>query len=156
MTGRMRKNSEVSVARPVRKRFGPPVAVTLKIPFHDCDPLHVVWHGRYLQYMEIARSALLRSRQLDVEHVRDMGYKMFITEARCRYLAPLTYNDEVQVTARFTGVTPILRVSYDIVNITRGRKSARAFTTLAVTDFHDNLKETPDDILSRLESSLEV
>src|SRR5262245_13659309 len=27
-----------------------PLQVELKVPFHDCDPLFVVWHGRYFQY----------------------------------------------------------------------------------------------------------
>lgn len=143
-------DSEANKRADVRAKLGKPVSVTHKIPFHDCDPLFVVWHGRYLQYMEAARSALLASRELDVEHVRDMGFKMFITEARCRYLSPLTYNDEIRVTARFTGATPLIRVSYEIANLTTGRKSARAFTTLATTDFAGNLLETPDAILERL------
>ena len=143
-------DSEAKATASVRTQLGEPVSVTHKIPFHDCDPLFVVWHGRYLQYMEAARSALLASRELDVEHVRAMGYKMFITEARSRYLAPLSYNDEIRVTARFTGATPLIRVSYEVVNLTSGRKSARAFTALATTDFAGNLLETPDNILERL------
>ena len=26
--------------------------VTLTIPFHDLDPLHVVWHGNYYKYFD--------------------------------------------------------------------------------------------------------
>ena len=29
------------------------------IPFHDIDPMGVVWHGNYFRYFEIAREALL-------------------------------------------------------------------------------------------------
>jgi len=147
----MTENSgEDSRGSSVHGRIGQPVSVELKVPFHDCDPLFVVWHGRYFEYLEVARSALLSSHELDVEHVRAMGYKMYITEARCRYLSPLSYNDQVRVTARFTAATPLIRVSYEVMNVTRKRKSARAFTTLATTDFADNLLETPDDILARV------
>jgi acyl-CoA thioester hydrolase len=127
--------------------------VALKVPFHDCDPLFVVWHGRYFQYFELARSALFASLSLDVGDIRAMGYRMYVTEARCRYMAPLTYNDELEVTARLTATSPFLRVSYDVRNLTSGRRSARALTVLAWTDAAGKLlTETPHDMLARLPS----
>ena len=39
------------------------------VPFHHCDPLNVVWHGRYLEYFEVARQKLLEqlaARQLPI------------------------------------------------------------------------------------------
>lgn len=125
--------------------------VRLKVPFHDCDPLFVVWHGRYFQYLEVARTALFAQLKLDVGDVRAMGYRMYVTDARCRYMAKLTYNDEVDVTARLTALSPFLRVSYDVRNLTSGRRSARALTVLACTDAAGKLlTETPHDILARL------
>ena len=128
-----------------------PVSVELKVPFHDCDPLFVVWHGRYFQYLEVARCALLASYSLDVEDVRGMGLRMYVTDARCRYMFPLSFNDEFRVTARVTAGRPLLRVSYEITNLTHKRKSARAFTVLATTDGAGNLlPETPDEVFERL------
>ena len=101
-----------------------PVSVQLKVPFHDCDPLYVVWHGRYFEYMEVARSALLASVELDVKDIRAMGFRMYITDARCRYLHPLRYNDEIRVTARFTESSPLIRIAYEVTNLTSGKKSA--------------------------------
>ncbi len=34
--------------------------VRLTVPFHDLDPMRVVWHGNYLKYFDIARFALFR------------------------------------------------------------------------------------------------
>jgi acyl-CoA thioester hydrolase len=127
------------------------VSVELSVPFHDCDPLFVVWHGRYFQYLEIARSALFAKYALDVDHVRAMNYRMYVTDARCRYLYPLTYNDRMRVTARFTATSPLLRVAYEVFNLNAGRKSARAVTVMATTDVHGKLlTETPHDVLARL------
>lgn len=126
-------------------------SVEIQVPFHDCDPLFVVWHGRYFQYLEIARSALFAKYALDVEHVRALNYRMYVTDARCRYLYPLTYHDRLRVTARFTAVSPLLRVAYDVFNITANRKTARAVTVLATTDVSGTLlTETPHDLLTRL------
>ena len=80
-----------------------------------------------------------------------MGFRMYVTEARCRYMRPLSYNDEVRVTARFVATTPLLRVAYDVTNLTTGLKAARAVTVLATTDAKGQLfSETPDAILQRL------
>jgi acyl-CoA thioester hydrolase len=126
-------------------------SVEIQVPFHDCDPLFVVWHGRYFQYLEIARCQLFAKYALDVEQVRALSYRMYVTDARCRYLYPLTYNDRLRVTARFTATTPLFRVAYEIFNITANRKTARAVTVLATTDVAGKLlTETPDDLLTRL------
>ena len=29
------------------------------VPFFDVDSMHVVWHGHYVKYLEVARCALL-------------------------------------------------------------------------------------------------
>lgn len=130
---------------------GSAVSVELKVAFHACDPLAVVWHGRYFEYLEVARTALLASRDLDVEAIRAMGHRMYVTDANCRYLFPLRYNDDFRVTASFTRTSPLIRVAYQVHNLTAGRKSARAYTALATTDAAGNLlTETPDAILSRL------
>lgn len=125
--------------------------VETTVPFHDCDPLFVVWHGRYFEYMELARTALLKSLELDVPHIRDMGYRMYVTDVRCRYLFPMRYDDRVRITAKLLEDSPLLKFSYQLYNVTAGRKIARATTTLATTDAHGALlTETPAPIQERL------
>ena len=121
-----------------------------EVPFHHCDPLFVVWHGRYFEYLEAARSALLERFDCNVKHVRDLGYRMYITDARCRYMYPLSYNDRVGVTAWFSATTPLIRVVYDVTNLTQGRRAARAYTVLATTDNQGALMDTPAELVERL------
>jgi len=40
--------------------------VKLTVPFHDLDPLHVVWHGNYLKYFDIARFGLFKDAGIDL------------------------------------------------------------------------------------------
>lgn len=125
--------------------------VRLRVPFHDCDPLQVVWHGRYLEYFELARTELFVARGLDVQEFRELGYRMYVSEVRCRFTHPLSYGDEVEVKAHPTAVRPLLRIAYSVRNLTRQRPSARGHTVLAVTDAAGGLlHETPDAILERL------
>ncbi len=132
-------------------KLGAPVSVRIKVPFHDCDPLFVVWHGRYFQYLEVARSALFARHKVDVEDVRALNYRMYVTDVHCRYMHPLSYNDEAEITARFTALTPLFRIAYDVRNLTAQRRSARAVTVLATTDANGKLfPETPHDLLARV------
>jgi acyl-CoA thioester hydrolase len=146
-----REASEDSARR--ERGLGVSVSVRIKVPFHDCDPLFVVWHGRYFEYLEVARSALFALHKVDVDDVRALNYRMYITDAHCRYMHPLSYNDEAEITARFTALTPLFRIAYDVRNVTVNRKSARAVTVLATTDASGKLlPETPHDLLARVRS----
>lgn len=125
--------------------------VTLRVPFHDCDPLGVAWHGRYFEYFEAARCELLTSVGLDVPHVRDLNLRMYVSEVRCRYSSPVRYGDEIKVWAWFSEIGPILKVSYDIENLNTRRKCVRAYTRLALTDATGRfLSELPEVVASRL------
>lgn len=135
------------------QRNGRTVSVEFHVPFHDCDALEVVWHGNYLRYFELARTALFQACDLDVEDMRALGLKMFVTESRCRYLYPLRYNDRVRVSARFSQVDAILRVSFLVENLNENRKSARAHTELALTAPDGELCTLlPEVVRERIES----
>ena len=56
------------------------VRVRMTIPFHHCDPLSVVWHGRYLEYFELARTELFASHGIDVLQIRDLGFRMYVAD----------------------------------------------------------------------------
>lgn len=123
----------------------------VKVGFHHCDPLGVAWHGRYFEWLEVARAELMASVELDVPQIRELGHRMYITDARCRYMTPLTLGEEARVTAWFGEVSPLIRVSYDIYNLATERWCARATTVLATTDAAGALlPTTPDAILERL------
>lgn len=136
-------------------RHGPPpgsaVDVEIEIPFHDVDLLRVVWHGHYCKYLELARTALFRARDLDAAVVIGLGYRFFIAESHIRHVGPLTYGDRVRVSAWFKDVDNRLHIAYDLVNAATGRRCAHATTILVVTDAENALcLETPEPILRRL------
>lgn len=121
--------------------------VRLHIPFHDCDPMQIVWHGNYLKYFELARTELFQRLDLDVPQIRALGVTMFVSETHCRYLFPLRYNDEVEVRARITRIDAIVRVSYAVMNLTHQRKSARAYTELAFCNPDGDLLHTLPEVI---------
>lgn len=125
--------------------------IELHVPFHDCDPMQIVWHGNYLKYFELARTELFQQLDLDVPQIRALNVVMFVCETHCRYLYPMRYNDHIRVRATITRTDPVLRVSYTAMNLTANRKSSRAYTELAFTDVHgDLLTPLPQVIRERL------
>lgn len=133
------------------KRPDHAVTISFRAGLHQCDPLAVVWHGRYFEWLEAARTELFRSVDLAVPAMMALGCKMFVVDASCRYMAPVQYDQLVTVTAWFVAKAPLIRVAYDVVNLDTDRWAGRATTVLATTDMQGNLHPTtPDGILAKL------
>jgi acyl-CoA thioester hydrolase len=129
------------------------VSLEMEVPLHDVDPLNVVWHGHYFKYCERARTELLRAHRLDVPDLVQLRQGMFIVDAGCRYISPLTYGDEFRVSAWITEVDPRIRIAYLVWNVTQNRRAARAYTVLVTTDADGRLLwQTPAEIRERLET----
>jgi acyl-CoA thioester hydrolase len=122
-----------------------------EVPFHDVDAMHVVWHGHYLKYFELARTVLFRSRRLDAADIIALGYRFVVIESKCRHSFPLQYAERLRIDAWFKDVEHRLHVSYEITNLNAGRRCAKGHTMLATLDASGNLLlVTPQAILDRL------
>lgn len=74
----------------------PSCDITLTIPFHDLDPLNVVWHGNYYKYFDIARFALFRTCGVDLDrYAKDAGFLFPVSRSSAKYIAPLRHNDVI-------------------------------------------------------------
>ena len=122
-----------------------------EVPFHDVDAMHVVWHGHYLKYFELARTALFRARRLDAPDIVGMGYRLVVIESKCRHSLPLRYGERMRIDAWFKDVTNRLHVAYEITNLNQQRRCARGHTMMATLDANGSLLlTTPQAILERL------
>ncbi|MFK7991975.1 MAG: acyl-CoA thioesterase [Sandaracinaceae bacterium] len=129
------------------------VRVEGEVPFHDVDPLLIVWHGHYFKYFEIARTALFRRHCIDGTDLLNMGYRFVIGHSECRHIAPLTYGDRFETRAWFLDVEHRVHVAYEVVDLGRQRRAARARTELVTTDAAGALLlETPKAILDRIQT----
>lgn len=73
--------------------------VDIRVPFFDLDPAGVAWHGRYFQYFELARCALLEKVDYSYEEMQRSGYLWPVADTAVRYVRPLTLHQEARVTA---------------------------------------------------------
>jgi len=141
------------VTLPARDR-GPRLHETsteLEVPFHHVDALRIVWHGRYYEYFEQARTLLMRSRGLDVPELAALRVRLVVVESQCRHVFPLHMGDRVRATAWFGDFTRRLLVRYELTNLSHGRLAARGHTALASLDDAGGLRlEMPAEIVRRI------
>ena len=72
-----------------------PSEVKLTVPFYDLDPLHMVWHGNYLKYFDVARTELFISSGLDLyDYFKKTNYLFPITKTSTKHIVSLGYRDE--------------------------------------------------------------
>jgi acyl-CoA thioester hydrolase len=127
------------------------VRVELEVPFHDVDILRVVWHGHYYKYLEIARTALMRSRGLDGADFVGLGLGLMVIESQCRYVSPLRYGDRVEVAAWFRDLKFRIMIGYEVFNLTTDSRAARARTSLVTTTLDGTMyHRTPNAVLEKL------
>ena len=132
-------------------------SMPIRVPFFDLDPAGVVWHGRYFQYFEIARAALLEDIGYSYEGMQDSGYLWPVADAEVRFVRPLTLNQEARVTACLREWEMRLVVDYRIADengevMTRGR-------TVQVPVEADTLELTlgsPQVLIDKVEKKLQA
>ncbi len=70
--------------------------IGLTVPFHDLDPMHIVWHGNYLKYFDRARFALFQAGGIDLyQYSMEKNCIFPITRTSAKYIIPLRHNDEI-------------------------------------------------------------
>lgn len=104
------------------------IEIELSPAFHDCDAMHVVWHGNYFKYFEIARCALLARHGYDYPQMQESGYLWPVVDTRVKYIRPLLYAQPLKVAARISEYENRLRFEYEIRDAGTGQVLTRAHT----------------------------
>ena len=116
------------------------VTVPHEIPFHDVDSLGIVWHGHYYKYFELARTALYRSLNFDVEDMGRLGFSFPVIESQCRYVEALRYGQPIDISARFREWEYYILIEYRINETGSGKRAAYGHTKQAVCDLAGQLQ----------------
>ena len=100
--------------------------IKLKVPFHDLDPLQVVWHGNYLKYFDIARFGLFENAGIDLHRYQVEKQFLFpITKTSVKHIAPLEFNDEFICKAAVIEARYKIAMAFEIRLATSGKLYAR-------------------------------
>lgn len=83
------------------------------VQYYETDKMGITHHANYIRWMEEARVALLAQMGFGYDRLESMGIASPVMALDCRYRAPTTFADVVEIRAgieSFNGV--VLRMAY--------------------------------------------
>ncbi len=102
--------------------------------FYDIDVMEIVYHGHYVRYLELARSALLAKFNYDYPRMRDSGYAWPVVDMRLKFVRPATFGQVLKVRATVTEWENRLRIDYLLRDAATGQKVNAAHTIQVAVD----------------------
>ena len=126
----------------------------LKVPFHDLDPLNVVWHGNYLKYFDIARFGLFSEAGIDLyRYSLEKKYIFPLTKTSTKYISPLRHNDDFFCTATLLESTVKIVIGFEIRKVSDNVVCTRGTSDQVAVKIPEMeiMFEIPQDIRKALE-----
>ncbi|MBA1202382.1 acyl-CoA thioesterase [Pseudomonas capeferrum] len=96
------------------------------VPFFDVDSMHIVWHGHYVKYLEVARCALLDSLDHNYLQMRESGYAWPVIDLQVRYIRGAIFGQRLTVRASLVEWENRLKINYLISDAASGERMTRA------------------------------
>ena len=128
----------------------------ITVRYAETDCMGVVHHAVYPVWFEIARTDYIKNAAMSYSEMEKQGVMLPVTGISCKYRLPARYDDQLEITARITRLTPA-RIEFSYICrrkgceeiLTEGTSShafvdARTFRPL-------NLKKAMPELYSRME-----
>jgi len=97
--------------KPVYKHF----ETVHKVPFHDMDPMHVMWHGNYYKYFDATRFDLFKAAGIDLyEYSLSKRVSFPVSRSSIKHIAPLKFHDEFICKATVTEAEYKIGINFEI------------------------------------------
>ena len=111
-----------------------PFVLQVRVYVEDTDLGGVVYHARYLHFLERARTEWLRARGVGQKRLREQAGLIFVvTDMNIRFLRPARMDDELLVSATMASVGRArLRFEQDIKRKSDGVQIATAAVGAAI------------------------
>ena len=122
----------------------------LRVRYAETDQMGVVYHSNHLIWFEVGRVELLRQMGFSYRDMeREDGRFIAVVEAKCRYRAPVHYDEEVVVRTRLKAVREsVIVFNYELVRADTGSLLAEGETTHIVTDSNMKVSSLPPKYLT--------
>ncbi|MDZ5604924.1 acyl-CoA thioesterase [Pseudomonas sp. RP23018S] len=98
------------------------------VPFFDVDSMHIVWHGHYVKYLEVARCALLDRLGHNYSAMKASGFGWPVIDLQLRYIRGATFGQRLNVRASLVEWENRLKIHYLISDAASGERMTRAST----------------------------
>lgn len=127
-------------------------SVSIKVQFYHLDPMAIVWHGKYLEFFEQARCALLDKIGYNYTEMHRSGYTWPIVDVHVKYVRSIRFLQEIIVTATLVEFENRLKIMYLISDQTTGEKLTKGSTIQVAVenDTQEMCFVSPDALQSKV------
>jgi len=128
----------------------------LRVRYAETDQMGVVYHSNHLIWFEVGRVELLRQMGFSYRDMeREDGRFIAVVEAKCRYKAPVYYDEEVLVRTKLKAVRDsVIIFQYELSRAATGAVLAEGETTHIVTDSKMKVAPLPDKYLGAFRAAV--
>jgi acyl-CoA thioester hydrolase len=122
-----------------------------RVNYSEVDQMGVVYHARYLVWLDVARCEHLRSRGMSYAELEQRGIRLAVTDLRIRYRQAARYDDLVRVRCWVRECEPRrVRFGYALDLPDSGTPVATAEVALLALGEGFRLARLPADVRSML------
>lgn len=103
----------------------------LRSRYSETDKMGYVYHGKFLEYFEVARVEMIREYGLEYSEMEDSGIMLPVVEANVEFKAPVLYDEPIEIEVLVYEKPSIrLKTFYHVIAKERDLLCARAQVTL--------------------------
>jgi acyl-CoA thioester hydrolase len=130
----------------------PGIGVTRhRVDYSETDQMGVVYHARYLVWLDVARTELLRTTGISYRDLEAMGLRLAVSELSMRYRRAARYDDPIRVRTWIRErASRRITFGYAVEHEGSGELLATASTALLVLDAQFDFARLPPAVTERL------
>lgn len=118
----------------------------IRVRYAETDQMGVVYHSNHFIWFEVGRVELLRQLGFSYKQMEaDDDCFIAVVDARCRYRAPVHYDDEVVVRTYLKHVREkVIHFGYELLRAESGQLLAEGETTHIVANVQMKPRKLPE------------
>jgi len=106
----------------------------VRVRYADIDQMGVVYHARYLEWFEAARTEMMRTMGMAYRQLEERGILLPVVEAYCCYRKPVVYDELIRVKTVLGEVSKSrIRLEYEITGEDDDRVRVEGYTVHCFT-----------------------
>lgn len=127
------------------------VTIRRRVDYSETDQMGVVYHARYLVWLDVARTELLRTTGISYRELETLGLRLAVSDLSMRYRRPARYDDPIRVRCWIRDrASRRIEFGYLVEQDETDELLATATTALMVLDTNFAFARLPESVGARL------
>jgi acyl-CoA thioester hydrolase len=119
----------------------------VRVNYSETDQMGVVYHARYLVWLDIARTEHLRQSGMSYRELEATGLRLAVSEVSVRYRQPARYDDSIRIRCWIReAASRRVDFGYAVEKADENRLLATAATSLIALDARMSLVRLPERV----------